>query len=130
MDAGFAAPRLAHTFGAGRVARAGTLLALAGGLALAAGGSTPGIAIFTAALSVFLFGMGLVNPLGTAITLQPFGSRAGLGSALLGFLQMAMAALATLLVTALPLPQTLAMAVVLTGASGLAALAFTAQGHK
>ncbi|WP_372018090.1 multidrug effflux MFS transporter [Tistrella mobilis] len=130
FGAGFAAPRLAHAFGAGRVARAGTLLALAGGVALAAGGSTPGIAIFTAALSVFLFGMGLVNPLGTAITLQPFGSRAGLASALLGFLQMAMAALATLLVTALPLPQTLAMAVVLTGASGLAALAFTIQGNK
>ncbi|MNW13564.1 multidrug resistance protein D [compost metagenome] len=38
--------------------------------------------------------MGLVNPLATAIALQPFGRQAGAASALLGFLQMACAALA------------------------------------
>ena len=38
---------------------------------------------------VFLAGMGMVTPLATATTLQPFGDRAGSASALLGFLQMA-----------------------------------------
>lgn len=38
---------------------------------------------------LFLAGMGMVTPLATATTLQPFGDRAGSASALLGFLQMA-----------------------------------------
>ena len=42
---------------------------------------------------VFLSGFGMVSPLATATTLQPFGDRAGSASALLGFLQMAGASL-------------------------------------
>jgi hypothetical protein len=45
-------------------------------------------------LTIFLFGMGTFNPLGTAIALQPFARQAGAASALLGFLQMGRAALA------------------------------------
>jgi DHA1 family bicyclomycin/chloramphenicol resistance-like MFS transporter len=37
---------------------------------------------------VFLLGMGIVNPLGTAQALSPFGDKAGAASALVGFWQM------------------------------------------
>jgi len=42
--------------------------------------SVAGLALiwFTLALTVFLFGMGLANPLWAALALQPFGDRAGL----------------------------------------------------
>jgi DHA1 family bicyclomycin/chloramphenicol resistance-like MFS transporter len=48
--------------------------------------------------------MGLVNPIGSAITLEPFSDRAGAASALLGFLQMGVAALGTALIGALAAP--------------------------
>ena len=44
-------------------------------------------------MSVFLLGMGIVNPLGTAQALSPFGEKAGAASALLGFWQMMGAAI-------------------------------------
>jgi DHA1 family bicyclomycin/chloramphenicol resistance-like MFS transporter len=44
-------------------------------------------------MSLFLLGMGIVNPLGTAQALSPFGERVGAASALLGFWQMMGAAL-------------------------------------
>lgn len=50
----------------------------------------------------FLAGMGLVKPIATAIALEPFGDRAGIASALLGFLQMGCAALGTGLEGSLP----------------------------
>jgi MFS transporter, DHA1 family, multidrug resistance protein len=71
--------------------------------------------------------MGLVNPLGTALTLQPFGRQAGLASALLGFLQMACAAAGTALTTALPLSPLGALSVILTGGSTLALVIFLRQ---
>jgi DHA1 family bicyclomycin/chloramphenicol resistance-like MFS transporter len=45
----------------------------------------------------------LINPLGTAIALHPFGQQAGLASALLGFLQMGCAAIGALFASVLPL---------------------------
>ena len=62
---------------------------------------------------VFLFGMGLVNPLGTALTLSPFGDRAGSASALLGFMQMAAAAIAIVAATILPISPFTALSLVL-----------------
>ena len=44
-------------------------------------------------MSVFLLGMGIVNPLGTAQALSPFGEKAGAASALVGFWQMMTAAI-------------------------------------
>ena len=44
---------------------------------------------------MYLWGMGLANPLGTAIAMGPFVREAGLASALLGFLTMSAAALTT-----------------------------------
>jgi DHA1 family bicyclomycin/chloramphenicol resistance-like MFS transporter len=53
---------------------------------------------------MFLWGMGLANPLGTAITMGPFGHQAGLASALLGFLSMGSAAVTTWLASVLAFP--------------------------
>ena len=55
--------------------------------------ATPTHTRFTMAIALYLFGMGLINPLGTAIALHPFGQQAGFASALLGFLQMGCAAI-------------------------------------
>ena len=75
-------------------------------------------------LTVFLLGMGMINPLGTAITLQPFGEKAGAASALLGFLQMGCAAIAIGLAAALPMPLYTAFCLVLAANMGLSLLAF------
>lgn len=50
---------------------------------------------YVPAVIMYLWGMGLANPLGTAIAMGPFGREAGLASALLGFLTMSAAALTT-----------------------------------
>ncbi|KAF0805497.1 drug resistance bcr subfamily protein [Alcanivorax xiamenensis] len=121
--AGFLAPRFARRFGTVPVGLAGILIALIGGLALLpnlAGGLVP----FSLAIAVFLFGMGLINPLGTALTLHPFPDRAGLASALLGCLQMSCAAAITALTSALPLPPVTALGTILASVSALALAAF------
>lgn len=86
-----------------------------------------GLAAYAAPVSVFLFGMGLANPLGTAMTLSPFGDRAGLASALLGFVQMAGAAVGATLATSLALTPVTALGSVLTSFLGLAILLFAAR---
>jgi DHA1 family bicyclomycin/chloramphenicol resistance-like MFS transporter len=113
FGAGMLAPRLAARLGPLRAARTGVAVALAGGVALLAGPHDA--AYFSAGLTVFLVGMGVVNPLGTAITLQPFGQQAGAASALLGFMQMGCAALAIGVVSVLPLPPYAAFCAVLVG---------------
>jgi len=101
FGAGFLAPRWARRRGPVHVARTGILISLAGGLALWAGHDN--VYLFSAAMTVFLLGMGLLNPLGTALALQPFGHQAGAASALLGFLQMGCAAVSIAVAAALPL---------------------------
>lgn len=99
--AGMVAPRLARRFGSRRVASFGlAVAALAGGLLLI-GPSDPGLGWYSLSMVTFLWGMGLANPLGTAITMGPFGNEAGLASALLGFLTMGAAAITTWLVSVL-----------------------------
>lgn len=71
------------------------------------------LASFSVSLTIFLFGMGIFNPLGTAIALQPFAQQAGAASALLGFLQMGCAALAITFGGMLALPIYTALGVVL-----------------
>lgn len=92
FGAGALAPRLAARRSPRFVATLGGLAGLAGGVALLNG--TPGLLHFGLSLCVFLFGVGLLNPLGTAMALQPFGAQAGAASALLGFLQMGIATVA------------------------------------
>ena len=60
---------------------AGIVIALAGGLWLVLQAGAPTPASFMAAVTLFLAGMGLINPIGTALALEPFGDRAGLASA-------------------------------------------------
>ena len=123
FGAGILAPRLAHRWGMARAARGGIIVAFAGSIALLVG---PHDAYyFSTALTVFLMGMGMINPLGTAITLQPFGQQAGAASALLGFLQMGCAALATGIVSALAMPVYLAFCIVLVASLALSLLAFS-----
>jgi MFS transporter, DHA1 family, multidrug resistance protein len=124
---GLLAPRLAHKWGARSIAVIGIVLAMLGGGFLLAISEAPTFPGFAAAIAVFLLGIGLVNPLGTALTLQPFGRQAGLASALLGFLQMACAAAGTALTTALPLSPLGALSVILTGGSTLALIIFLRQ---
>ena len=92
FGAGILAPRLAHRWGQVRATRLGIVVALAGSVGML--GGPEDVRFFSAALLVFLLGMGVLNPLATAIALQPFGRQAGAASALLGFLQMSCAALA------------------------------------
>ncbi|POD91641.1 Bcr/CflA family drug resistance efflux transporter [Pectobacterium odoriferum] len=104
FGAGMAAPRLARRYGPRRIASVGLAIALAGGSLLLFGPEAPSLSGYTLSMIVFLWGMGLANPLGTAITMSPFGKEAGLASALLGFLTMGMAALTTWLGSVLPFP--------------------------
>ncbi len=121
---GLLAPRFAPRFGAAKVGMTGILVALASGLWLVILGGTPDPAPFMAAVTLFLAGMGIVNPIGTAIALEPFGDRAGVASALLGFLQMACAAAGTGLVGALAMSPAGAFAWITSGSAALAAAAF------
>ena len=122
--AGFLAPRLAHRWGQRMVGMIGLVIALAGGLSMFAFAATPTYTRFTLAIALYLLGMGLINPLGTAIALHPFGRQAGLASALLGFLQMGCAAVGASFASMLPLPPFTSLAVILTAGSGLALLMF------
>ncbi|MHC6226115.1 multidrug effflux MFS transporter [Pseudomonas sp. X10] len=126
--AGMLAPRMAHRYGARSTATAGFGIALLGGLALVLSASHIGLLTFSMAITIFLFGMGLANPLGTAAALQPFGQQAGLASALLGFLQMGCAAAVIAVASALPVTPVASLGWVLTGASLLAVFLMAYRG--
>lgn len=102
--AGMASPRLAHRYGAQNITLVGIFTALFGGGLLLIGSAAPGLSWYTLSMIIFLWGMGLANPLGTAITMGPFGNQAGLASALLGFLSMGAAAVTTWLASVLAFP--------------------------
>jgi DHA1 family bicyclomycin/chloramphenicol resistance-like MFS transporter len=122
--AGLLAPRLAHRWGQRTIGMIGLFIALAGSLFLFVFAAAPAFMSFTAAIALYLLGMGLINPLGTAIALHPFGRQAGLASALLGFLQMGCAAIGASLASVLPLQPFASLAVILTAGSVLAVLVF------
>jgi DHA1 family bicyclomycin/chloramphenicol resistance-like MFS transporter len=124
FGSGLLAGRLARRWGAPRVGMAGVMIAVAGGLWLFVQAGAPTPASFMAAVTLFLGGMGLINPIGTAIALEPFGDRAGVASALLGFMQMAFAALGTAMIGALPIGPATAYAWAVFGGTILAAAAF------
>jgi DHA1 family bicyclomycin/chloramphenicol resistance-like MFS transporter len=100
--AGMAAPRLAHRHGPRIITLLGIACAMAGGGMLLAGPADPSLGRYALSMVTFLWGMGLANPLGTAITMGPFGKEAGMASALLGFISMGAAALSTWLASVLP----------------------------
>lgn len=75
---------------------------------------SPAFTPFLVAVSVFLLGMGVINPLGTAHALSPFGERAGAASALLGFWQMLSAAIGVWLTATISHDAFFALGIVLT----------------
>lgn len=125
FGAGMLAPKLAHRWGTVQAARIGIVVAFAGSIALLAGPHD--VYYFSTALTIFLLGMGMINPLGTAITLQPFGQQAGAASALLGFMQMGCAASAVAIASALAVPAYLAFCIVLAASLALSLLAFSVK---
>jgi len=123
---GMLATKLAPRFGLDRSIQGGLLLAAAGSIAiLLVSMFNPTFLPFLAAMSVFLLGMGIVNPLGTAQALSPFGEKAGAASALLGFWQMMGAAIGVSLAATISHQAMAALGIVLTGASLLALLLYT-----
>lgn len=124
IGAGFLAPRLAHRWGQAEIAMLGTVIALVGNLAILSSAEVPSLISITGGLVLFLLGMGFINPLGTAIALQPFRREAGLAAALQGFLQMGCAAVGATVASVLPLPPTQALAATMTVGSTLALLVF------
>jgi DHA1 family bicyclomycin/chloramphenicol resistance-like MFS transporter len=126
FTAGMLATRLAPRFGLDRSIRGGLVAAAVGSIAILAVSVTNAAFLpFLAAMCVFLLGMGIVNPLGTAQALSPFGDKAGAASALLGFWQMMGAAIGVWLTARVSHQAMLALGIVLTIASLLAAGLYT-----
>jgi DHA1 family bicyclomycin/chloramphenicol resistance-like MFS transporter len=117
FGSGLAGPRLADRWGVGRVGMGGLLIALVSGVILLASLDAASPIPFMAGITLFLLGMGTINPIGTALTLQPFGATAGSASALLGFLQMAFAAFGTALIGTLPMSPLTSCAAIITAGS-------------
>ena len=86
---------------------------------------SPTLLSYLGALSVFLLGMGIVNPLGTAQALSPFGDKAGAASTLVGFWQMMTAAIGVWLAGTISQKALFALGVVLTVFSLLAVGLYT-----
>jgi DHA1 family bicyclomycin/chloramphenicol resistance-like MFS transporter len=119
--AGMLATRLAPRFGLDRSIRGGLAAAAIGSIAiLLVSIFNPTFPSFLAAMAVFLLGMGIVNPLGTAQALSPFGDKAGAASALLGFWQMMAAAIGVYLAATVSHAAMFALGIVLTVGSLLA----------
>src|SRR6266850_1767881 len=119
--AGMLATKLAPRFGLDRSIQGGLLAAATGSIAmLLVSLFNPTFLPFLAAMCVFLLGMGIVNPLGTAQALSPFGEKAGAASALVGFWQMMSAAVAVWLTATVSHDAMFALGIVLTVASLLA----------
>jgi DHA1 family bicyclomycin/chloramphenicol resistance-like MFS transporter len=119
--AGMLATKLAPRFGLDRSIRGGLLAAAAGSVAiLLVSIFNASFLPFLAGMCVFLLGMGIVNPLGTAQALSPFGEKAGAASALLGFWQMMAAAIGVWLAASVSHEAMLGLGAVLTVASLLA----------
>jgi DHA1 family bicyclomycin/chloramphenicol resistance-like MFS transporter len=118
FGAGMLATRLAPRFGLDRAVRVGLVLAAAGSVAiLLVSILNPSFLPFLGGMSVFVLGMGIVNPLGTAQALSPFGEKAGAASALLGFWQMMGAAIGVWLAATVSHDAMFALGIVLTVAS-------------
>jgi DHA1 family bicyclomycin/chloramphenicol resistance-like MFS transporter len=121
FGAGMLATRLAQRVGLDRAVQFGLVLTAIGSVAvLLASIFDPTFVPFLGAVSLFVAGMGIVNPLGTAQALSPFGEKAGAASALLGFWQMMGAAIGVALAATVSHEAMFALGIVLTIASLLA----------
>jgi DHA1 family bicyclomycin/chloramphenicol resistance-like MFS transporter len=124
--AGMLATKLAPRFGLDRSIQGGLLLAVTGSIAiLLVSTFNPSFLPFLGGMLVFLLGMGIVNPLGSAQSLSPFGEKAGAASALLGFWQMMAAAIGVWLAATISHQAMFALGIVLTVAALLALVLYT-----
>jgi len=124
--AGMLATKLAPRYGLDRSIRGGLFAAATGSIAmLLVSLYSPSFLPFLAAMSVFLLGMGIVNPLGTAQALSPFGEKAGAASALVGFWQMMTAAIGVWLAATISHDALFALGAVLTAFSLVAVGLYT-----
>jgi DHA1 family bicyclomycin/chloramphenicol resistance-like MFS transporter len=119
--AGMLSTKLTPRFGLDRSIKGGLLAAATGSIMiLLVSLLSPGFLPFLGGMLVFLLGMGIVNPLGTAQALSPFGEKAGAASALLGFWQMMTAAIGVWLAATVSHQAMFALGIVLTAASLIA----------
>jgi len=126
--AGMLASRLASRYGLDGPIRAGLCATAASNLAIVLISMiSPTFLPFLAAICVFLLGAGVVIPLATARALSPVGEKAGAASALLGFLQMMVAAIGVWLAATVSHEAMLALGVVMSAFS-LLALGMYARG--
>ena len=116
------APRLSAWFGSYRATLIGLGSTFVGGVALllAVLVAKNSILPFLFAVSIFLFGVGIVSPLSSATALSPFGNKAGVAAALFGFSQMAGAACGALLAAVLSSDPAIGLGIVLALTSLLA----------
>jgi DHA1 family bicyclomycin/chloramphenicol resistance-like MFS transporter len=127
--AGMLATRLAPRYGLDRSIRGGLLVAATGSVAiLLVSIYSPAFLPFLGAISVFVLGMGIVNPLGTAQALSPFGEKAGAASALLGFWQMMNAAIGVWLAATVSREAMFSLSVVLAVSSVIAVGLYALRG--
>lgn len=125
FSAGIVATKLVPRLGLDRSIQLGLALAALGGVivllvALFDGRFLP----FLLGTCIFLLGMGMVSPLGSAQSLSPFGDRAGAASALLGFWQMMAAAISVFVAAIVANDAMTGLGLVLTLASVVAALLY------
>ncbi len=85
--------------------------------------------LFFVTAAIFLLGLGIASPLSSAAALSPFGSKAGVAASLLGFAQMAGAAVGTLLAAAVSSDPALGLGFVLALASALALMLAALEGR-
>ena len=125
FSAGILATKLAPRLGLDRSIQAGLALAGLGGVfVLLVSLFDPRFLLFLFGICVFLLGMGMVNPLGSAQSLSPFGERAGTASALLGFWQMISAAICVFVAAIIAKDPMIGLGLVLTLTSVSAALLY------
>ncbi len=123
MAGTFASGRITLRLGIERLVLAGTVVATVGGTAMLVFAAAGWLAVapLLAPFFVFMIGTGLILPNAVAGAIGPFPTMAGLASALLGFVQMATAALVGIgvgrLTGASGLPTAAAMFLVSTGAA-------------
>jgi MFS transporter, DHA1 family, multidrug resistance protein len=122
FGAGMLATKLSARLGLHRATTVGLAITVIGGVALllavlVARDSFPP---YLAAIAIFLFGLGIASPLSSAAALAPFGDKAGVAAALLGFAQMAGGASGALAASAVSRDPALGLGIVLALAPLLA----------
>jgi DHA1 family bicyclomycin/chloramphenicol resistance-like MFS transporter len=130
FSAGIVATKIVRRLGLDRTIYLGLALACVGGsMVLLFAVFDQCFLPFLAGTCVFLLGMGMVNPLGSAQTLSPFGDRAGVASAMLGFWQMLAAALGVALAAVIAKDAMTGLGLVLVFASIVASALYQMR-HK